>query len=363
MALAAALVLLAPSGAAAAADDDASAGLAQGRVVEIRVSGDAAALSQVKLTARELLLRLDVTPVVKAIDEPVTPAIEPAPLVVAYVDLVRVASPSIQIEDGKTHEELTRRELSDVPSLETGVESVLHVMYLAVESKLQVGRERPAPLAPPAPPAPQTKKPAPPPAPASTSPRARFGLDVGPLLRLSALGDGRFVPGGGLGVEPRADFGHTQAGLMLTAALHGTSELRYEQGSADVRPLQVRVVPMIDWLISRDVSAAAGLGGGLDALMVRPVQPPAVGMAGPSQTAIDAILTAVLGVRMPISGRTFLVALASLDLDLAPASFGVRRGPENQNLLSLPRWRGGFTLGLDFTLAGERRFSKAALEP
>jgi hypothetical protein len=186
---------------------------------------------------------------------------------------------------------------------------------------------------------------------------------VGPLLRLSALGDGRFVPGGGLGVEPRADFGPAQAGLMVTAVLHGTSELRYEQGSADVRPLQVRVLPMVDWLISRDVSAAAGLGGGLDSLMMTPVQPPAVGMATRSQTAIDPILTAVLGVRMPISGRAFLAALASLDYDAAPTSFVVRRGPASQDLLALPRWRGGFTLALDFTLAGERRFSKAALEP
>jgi hypothetical protein len=28
----------------------------------------------------------------------------------------------------------------------------------------------------------------------------------------------------------------------------------------------------------------------------------------------------------------------------------------------LPRVRGGFTLALDFTVAGERRFSKAAFE-
>jgi hypothetical protein len=35
----------------------------------------------------------------------------------------------------------------------------------------------------------------------------------------------------------------------------------------------------------------------------------------------------------------------------------------SQDLLALPRWRGGFTLAFAFTLAGERRFSKAALEP
>jgi hypothetical protein len=358
MALAAALALLAPS-AAAAIEDEAGAGVTQGRVVEIRVSGDAAALARVKLTARELLLRLDVTPVVKAIDDPVAPPGEPLPLVIAYVDLLRVATPSIDIEDGQTHEELTRRDLTDVSSLETGVESVLHVLYLAVESKLQVGVTRPAP----SPPVPPEKRPAPP-APRESQPaRSRLGLDVGPLLRLSALGDGRFVPGGGLGVEPRADFGHTQIGVMVTAALHGTSELSFDHGAAEVRPLQVRVVSMFDWLLSRDVSAATGLGAGLDSLMVTPLQPPETGVAAPPQSALDPVLTAVLGARLPISGRAFFAALASLDYDLVPTSFVVRQGPTTHPILALPRLRGGFTLALDFTLAGEKRFSKAALEP
>ena len=52
------------------------------RVVEIRVSGDAAALGRVRMTARELLRRLDVQPLVRSVDE-LAPADEPTPLVVA----------------------------------------------------------------------------------------------------------------------------------------------------------------------------------------------------------------------------------------------------------------------------------------
>ena len=355
MVLRAALALLAPSAAVAleAAGPNPATPDSVGRVVEIRVSGDAAALARVRMTARELLLRLDVQANVKAIDEPETGSSEPTPLVVAYVDLRSPASPSIDIEDGRTHHRLTQRRLSEVTSLETGVEALLHVLYLAVESALQVGLERSAP--------PPVKKPTPPPSNQASS--VHFGFDVGPLLRLSSLGGARIVPGGGVGLEPRADFGRAQVGLLVSGVLHGTSELTFAGGEADVRPLQVRVVPTFDWLLSPDVSGCFGLGAGLDSLRVSPSRAPDIGVAASPQSALDPILTGLVGARVPISGRVFLAGMASLDLDLAPTSFVARAGSRNLPVLELPRLRGGFTLALSFTAAGERRFSKAGLEP
>ncbi len=356
MALGAALALLAPS--AAAALETTTNGSAQNsvaRVVEIRVSGDAAALQRVRMTARELLLRLDVQPNVKGIDEPETSSSEPTPLVIAYVDLRSIASPSVDIEDGRTRQELTRRRLSDITSLETGVEAVLHVLYLAVESTLQVGVERSAP--------PPAKKPTPPaPTPRAQPSTSHFGFDFGPLLRLSSLGGSRIVPGGGLGLEPRADFGRAQVGLLVSAALHGTSELSFARGEAEVRPLQVRVVPTFDWLLSPEVSGCVGFGAGLDSLRVTPIQAPDIGGTLPAQSALDPMLSGLVGARVPISGRVSLAAMASLDLDLAPTTFVARIGPNTSPVLQLPRLRGGFTLALSFT-AGERRFAKAGLEP
>jgi hypothetical protein len=69
-----------------------------------------------------------------------------------------------------------------------------------------------------------------------------------------------------------------------------------------------------------------------------------------------------VGARVPIAGRVFLAAMASLDLDLAPTVFVARVGPMSEPILQLPRLRGGFTLALSLTAAGERRFSKAGLE-
>lgn len=357
MALGAALALLAPSAAAALEGTPAAEPPAVGRIVEIRVSGDAAALARVRITARELLLRLDVQPNVKALEEPETPRSEPVPLVIAYVDLRNVAAPSIDIEDGQTHQGLTQRRLSDVTSLETGVEAVLHVLYLAVESRLQVGVQRPAPTPVVAPP-----KPAPP-QPQAEPAGSRFGFDVGPLLRLSSLGDGRIVPGGGVGLEPRAGFGRAQAGLLVSATLHGTSELVFERGEVALRPVQVRIVPTFDWLFSRELAGCLGLGAGLDSLMVTPLEEPDAGKAVRAQSAIDPMLTGLIGARVPVSRRVFLAAMASLDVDLAPTSFVARQGMDTRQLLQLPRVRGGFTLALSFTAAGERRFSKAGFEP
>src|SRR5262249_48378203 len=141
------------------------------RVVEIRVSGDATALARVRMTARELLLRLDVQPNVRSADEPERSADGPKPLIVAHIDLRNTSGASIDIEDGQGGQELARRSLWEVAWLETAVESVLHVLYLSVESALQVGVTGPA--------APAPRKPTPP---ASTPDKPRrespLGLDL-----------------------------------------------------------------------------------------------------------------------------------------------------------------------------------------
>jgi hypothetical protein len=90
--------------------------------------------------------------------------------------------------------------------------------------------------------------------------------------------------------------------------------------------------------------------------MVSPGQAPDIGVAAPAQTALDPVLTGLVGARLPLSGRAFLSALATLDYDVAPTAFVVRDGPMSRPLLLLPRLRAGFTLALSFTAAGVRRF-------
>ena len=86
-------------------------------------------------------------------------------------------------------------------------------------------------------------------------------------------------------------------------------------------------------------------------------------MARPSESGLDPVLTGLVGARVPIAGRVFLSALASLDVDLAPTAFVAREGRDSHSLLTLPRLRAGFSLALSFTLAGARRFSPLEAEP
>jgi hypothetical protein len=325
-------------------------------IVEIRVNGDAVAIARVRMTAAELLSRLEVTSRIKSIDEIETSSSEPTPLVVAYVDLRNVPSPSIDIEDGKTRQELTRRNLSDVATLENGVEAVMHVLYLSVESALQVAADAPAASEPP----PASKKPVPPaPSRRSVEAGSRLGVDVGPLLRLSSLGGSRIVPGGGIAGEGRLWLGRVQLGLMLSGAVHGTSELAFQRGETNVRLLQARLVPTLDWSIASEVSGCVGLGFGLDGFMMEPAQAPEAGGIAKSASRVDAVFSALLGARVPITSRVFLSALGTLDLDPAPTAFVAVMGAEREVLLQLPRLRAGFTLALSLTAAGARRFPRA----
>jgi hypothetical protein len=124
-----------------------------------------------------------------------------------------------------------------------------------------------------------------------------------------------------------------------------------------VRPLQARFVPTFDWLVTPQVSGAFGVGAGFDAFGIEPLLPPASGRLLVSESAVDPVLTSTVGARVPIAGRVFLSALASLDVDLRPTTFVARVGPMNQTVMSLPRLRGGFTLALSFSALGSRRFA------
>jgi hypothetical protein len=191
----------------------------------------------------------------------------------------------------------------------------------------------------------------------------RLGLDIGPLLRVSSLGGSRIVPGGGVSIEPRLGSEKVRFELAISGVLHSSSQLFFEGGAADVRALQARVMPMLDWSMARDVSAGVGAFGGVDSFSVMPWQAPQGGISEPARTAIDPMVGAALGAKLLIAGRAHLAALASLDIDLAPTSFVAREGDERRSIWTLPRVRGGLTLALSFTLAGASLFQKAPSAP
>ena len=319
--------------------------------VELRVSGDAAALSRVRVTAAELFARLDVRLSVVADGEGSANSAGDNPLVLAYIDLRVPTSPLVDIDDGRTRQELMRRNLSDMSSLETGVEAAVHVVYTTVESLLQLAEAERA-----------SKRAASPPPPAALQGPRGSGFDVGALFRLVSLGDSHLVPGAGAAVELRTDAGPLQIDLALLGALHTSSQLDFNDGGATVRPYALRLVPGVSAHLAEQLLGTVGVGVGLDHFVLDASNAPS-GSTGRDQAVLDPVLAGQLGLRFPLGGAWFMSVLATLDADLAPTRFVVDRPGARDTLFALPRWRGGLLLVASLSPTAIHRFPTRGVEP
>jgi hypothetical protein len=321
--------------------------------VEIRVLGDERALSLVRATAVELFSRLDVRLRVRDDGEPSRAADDATPLVLAYVDLRVPTTPVVDVDDGRTRQELMRRTLSDMSSLETGVEAALHVVLGSVESMLQlVPPPRVEPATPPLPPRP---------APVRTE-RRGTGLDVGALFRLVSFGASRLSPGAGAALELRTDLGAIEPELGLWGAIHATTPLDFADGHASLRPYALRLMPGVGARLSRSWVGNFALGAGLDHFVVDASSPPSGGRTR-DQTVLDPVLSSQLGLRFPLAGAWFLSLQGTLDLDLAPTRFVAQGELGRQALFTLPRLRGGFTLAASLSPTAIQRFRRSGEQP
>jgi hypothetical protein len=320
--------------------------------VEIRVHGDERALSLVRATAAELFSRLAVRLRVLGDDEEAPSSSDETPLVLAYVDLRVPTSPLVDVDDGRTRQELMRRTLPDVSSLETGVEAALHVVLGSVESMLQLTpppRPRPEP---PAKPRPRTTK----------LQRQGAGVDVGALFRLASFGASRLTPAAGAAIELRTDLGAVQPELGLWGAIHTTTPLDLDDGHATLRPYALRLMPGMSARLSRPLKASVALGAGFDHFVLDAQSPPQGGRTR-DRVVTDPLLSAELGLRFPLAGAWFMSLQGTLDLDLAPTRFVVEHDQARDALFTLPRLRGGLKLVASFSPTTIPRFSGSAEEP
>jgi hypothetical protein len=319
--------------------------------VDIRVLGDERALAQVRVAAAELFSRLDVRLRVFGDGEAAPSESADVPLVLAYIDLRVPTSPLVDVDDGRTRQELMRRSLSDVSSLETGVEATLHVVLASVESLLQLAEGE------------RTQPPAPRPAPvAHASPEHGTGLDVGALLRLVSLGGSRLTPGVGGALELRSDVGAAQLELGLWGALHTTTDLDFDAGHASLRAYALRLMPGIGARLSRRSVVSVAFGAGIDHFVLDSVAAP-VGGQGRDHLINDPLLSAQVGLRFPLGGAWFVSTLGTLDLDLVPTRFVIERELRREVLFELPRFRGGLMLVASLSPTAVPRFTTRGAEP
>ncbi len=318
--------------------------------VEIRVLGDERALSLVRAAATELFSRLEVR--LRVLDDAAASgSVDETPLVLAYVDLRVPTSPLVDVDDGRTRQELMRRTLSDMSSLETGVEAALHVVLGSVESMLQ--------LAPPVRPDPAPRPPAPPPV---KRERRGTGIDVGALFRLVSFGASRLSPGAGAALELRTELGSLQPELGLWGAIHTTTPIDFADGHASLRPYALRLMPGVGSRLSRSVHGNFALGAGLDLFVLDARSPPSGGQTR-DRTVLDPVLSSQLGLRFPLAGAWFLSVQGTLDFDVAPTRFVAQGEQAREALFTLPRLRGGFTLIASLSPTAIERFSASGEQP
>jgi hypothetical protein len=384
--------------------DDSPARVAARRAfVEVVVTGDGAAVSQMRSAGRELLGRLDVAVVVVRADDVDADADAETeePLsgrrFTAYVDLRSVAAPGLVVIESESRREVARRVLPPSPSLEASVEVVAHVLYRVVESELDQqaepiersapraskravdGRARPPLRATPSAPAEARKEdggddeeeqetahddePSPEASARGAAGNGAWGFDAGILFRGVSLGSGHYLPGGGVAMDihgPAAPFGF---GALLIGAWYPSTEIAAGAVTAALHHYSVRAMPALDWRLGASTLAFAALGGGADWFRASPEQMPPDAIQARSVSSVDFMLGALLGFRLGLADRMAIVFAGGLDLDLTPKIYVVDDGLGRQALLELPRFRPSLLAMLSFSIAGQPRLRRAPEHP
>jgi hypothetical protein len=343
------------------------------RVIEIRVAGDPKAQSLTQAVASELFGRLRVRARVRA-EESADADNEPGspPWLTAHVDLRVPSKPVVSLEQGRTGTPLTPQVISDVTSLETGIEAALHIVYAAAEAALALPEPAEVDDSTSGS-SPEETEPLPARAPKPSSPAQapssglKLGLDLGALGRVAAFGAQHVVTGAGAIGELRADWSRLHAGLLLFGALHGTTDVAFGDGYSTVQPFSVRLIPTLDARLTGSVQGSFGVGVGLDQFTARVARPPSPPpMPGPifienrRAVTVDPLISALAGVRVRSGSGTFVSLLGSLDFGLGASSLQLGRVGSVTSVFDLPDVRASLVLSASFNSLGAPRFSPVA---
>lgn len=317
------------------------------RTVVIWVAGDAAALEQVRTSAEELLGRLDVSCRVTAARWPEQRPLHADSMLHAYVDVRSGTDPTLVVVDPRRGGELTRRTLARKADLAVSVEALMHVLYVVSESI--VGRERnrggPVPVAQPAASVPERT--------GGVAPTRAFRALFAPGVvgRVVSFGGERLLAGAGVSVALRTPAQPLGGSIVLWSAVHSSSELAYDDYSARLRPVTVQLSPRVESRFSRGLSGFVGASAGVDCLLIDAKRAPAGTETADAALKIDALLGAVLGLRVHLDPIVTLETAVGVDLDLTPRQFAADVAGERYTLLELPRVRPWLMLGSSFTLS------------
>ena len=273
-------------------------------IVRVYVAGPPEAVSGSRDAVQDLCSRSNVAVVVRdaaGADEALLATQHAPGLAEAYVDL-RPGSPTrVVVVDGETGQDLERRTLPEGSSLEISIETVARVVCSAVESSLaarSAAASRPA----------STPK-----APLHDDHASEWEARASLFGATENVGAG-FQGGGGAALAVSLGRSELRAAIFASVAGYAAADVQAAGALASFGLFGVRLLPMLEWHASRDVTAFLGAGGGGDWTHVSADRAPFGGATNGSSTSIDPIACGMLGARLRLSGA--LSALFALDADV-----------------------------------------------
>ena len=322
-------------------------------IVRVYVAGSAEAVSSSRDAIQDLCSRANVAVVVRdaaGADEALLATAHAPGLAEAYVDLRPGTPPRVVVVDGESRQDLERRTLPEGVSLEISIETVAHVVCAAVESSLAARAAVPAPV-----PTPKEKEKEKPPqlAPDPAQEHAQRWQARASLFASGANFGAGFRAGVGAGMGVNHGQARWHFGAFLSLIGYPAAGVESADGLASFGLLGARVLPMLEWQASHDLTAFAGVGGGGDWIQISGERPPPGATSSTTETVFEPMASSMLGMRLRL-GRG-ISALLALDAEIALARHRyVIQTPEGSESFFQPsRVRPMALAGLSLALGGE----------
>ena len=318
-------------------------------IVRVYVAGPDQAVSGSRDAIQDLCSRSNVAVVVRdaaGADEALLATSHAPGLAEAYVDLRPGSAPRVVVVDGETRKDLERRMLPEGESLEISIETVAHVVCAAVESSLAM---RAAPPIAPTPVAREER--------AESAPKS---LQIGPewrsqidLFGAAANFGAGFRGGAGAALGVSHGNGPLRLGALVGFSGYPATDVEGAGGVASFSLLGTRLLPTVEWQVSRAVTAFVGLGGGVDWVRIAAERPPPGTVGQPAGNSVDIAVSAMLGLRLHLGGGVAALLALDADADLSPHHYVIQTPQGSQSFFEPARVRPVALAGLSLALGGD----------
>lgn len=319
-------------------------------IVRVFVAGSAEAVARSRDAVQQLCEHSNVAVIVRdaaGADDELLSTSHPPGLAEAYIDLREGMPARVVVVDSQTRDNLERRTLPEASSLEMSIETAAHVVCAAIESAISArsSREAAAQKAPPAPAAPRETK-------------TNGGSVESRVSAFGVISDFGFglVGGGGAAFGLRFGASKVSFGLTLPVFGYARSEVERLGGETSYVVVSARLLPAVDWQVTRHIGLFTGLGVGADWVHVEPKLAPEGDVLRGGGKTFEAIGSALIGTTVNITQRAGALVTFGLDVDLTPHRYVIESSTGLSTFFEPSRVRPIAMAGAFFSFGGPDRW-------